>query len=155
LTIALAPLVLVVMNLAFSLGAYPAGALSDRQSPRRLLLVGIAVLVLADLVLAVGTDLFSAFAGIALWGVHLALTQGVLARMIADAALPRLRGSAFGLFNLVTGLALFAASLAAGLLWQYWGPQATFYAAAAFASSAALLLLLLPARARVTEEEAS
>ena len=140
LPLALAPLVLVVMNLFYSAGAYPAGALSDQVAPRRLLLAGIGVLALGDLVLALGTGLVAAFVGTALWGVHLALTQGILSRMIADRAPARLRGSAFGLFNLATGVALLGASVLAGLLWDRIGPSATFLAAAGCALIAALLL---------------
>ena len=141
LAIALAPLVLVVMNLVYSAGAYPAGAVSDRLPPERVLVAGIALLVVGDIVLAFGRGLPAAFAGIALWGLHLALTQGILSRMVADRAPPRLRGSAFGLFNLATGLALFGASVAAGLLWDAFGSRATFLAAAGCAVLAALLLL--------------
>ena len=141
LPLALAPLVLVVMNLVYSAGAYPAGALSDRRQPAELLGWGIFALLLADLALALISGLAGVFVGIALWGLHLALTQGVLARMVADAASERLRGSAFGLFNLATGLALLVASVAAGLLWEAFGPAATFLAAAACASLAGLLLV--------------
>ena len=148
LALALAPLVLVVMNLFYSAGAYPAGALSDRLPPERLLLCGIGLLVLGDLLLAFGQGLAWAFAGIALWGIHLALTQGILSRMVADRAPPRLRGSAFGLFNLATGLALLAASVAAGLLWDRLGSQATFLAAAGCAALAALLLIALAGKRR-------
>ena len=140
LPLALAPLVLVVMNLFYSAGAYPAGALSDQVAPRRLLLAGIGVLAIGDLVLALGTGLVAAFVGTALWGVHLALTQGILSRMIADRAPARLRGSAFGLFNLATGVALLGASVLAGLLWDLIGPSATFLAAAGCALIAAFLL---------------
>jgi MFS family permease len=141
LTAAFAPLVLVAMNLFYAGGAYPAGALSDRLPPQRLLLGGLIVLALGDLILAFGHGLAAVFSGIALWGIHLALTQGVLSRMIADRAPPRLRGSAFGLFNLATGLALLAASLAAGLLWDALGSRATFLAAAGWAMIAGLLLV--------------
>jgi predicted MFS family arabinose efflux permease len=98
------------------------------------------MLVLADLV-RFGNGLAAVFAGIALWGMHLALTQGILARMVADQAAPRLRGSAFGLFNLATGLALLFASLLGGLLWDANGPSATFLAGAGFAGLAALLIV--------------
>ena len=141
LAVALAPLVLVVMNLFYSAGAYPAGALSDRLPPARLLLVGMALLVAGDLILAFGHGLTAVFAGTALWGLHLALTQGIFARMVADRAPARLRGSAFGIFNLATGLALLGASVAAGLLWDTLGSQATFLAAAGCAGLAALLLM--------------
>ena len=148
LGLALAPLVLVVMNLVFGAGAYPAGALSDRLPPARLLLAGIATLVAADLLLAFGSGLAATFAGISLWGLHLALTQGILSRMVADQAGERLRGSAFGLFNVATGVALLAASLIAGLLWDAYGPNITFLAAAGFAAAAGSLLVLLPREAR-------
>ena len=141
LPLALAPLVLVVMNLVYSAGAYPAGALSDRRRPAELLGWGIVVLLLGDLILALSSGLVGAFAGVALWGLHMALTQGVLARMVADRAGERLRGSAFGLFNLATGLALLLASVAAGLLWDAFGPGATFLAGAGFAALAGLLLV--------------
>ena len=140
LPLALAPLVLVAMNLVYSAGAYPAGALSDSRRPAALLGWGIVVLVLADLMLALTRGLAGAFAGIALWGLHMALTQGVLARMVADQAGERLRGSAFGLFNLATGLALLIASVAAGLLWETLGQAATFLAAAGCAALAGMLL---------------
>lgn len=142
LPLALTPLVLVAMNLVYAAGAYPAGALSDHVRPRTLLLWGIGALVAADLVLASGFGLTGAFLGILLWGVHLALTQGVLARMVADAAPVGLRGSAFGMFSLLTGLALLVASVAAGLLWDWAGPQVTFLAAAGFAALSGLLLLI-------------
>ena len=141
LTAALAPLVLVAMNLFYSAGAYPAGALSDRLGPIGLLAGGILVLVMGDLILAYGESLAATFVGIALWGAHLALTQGIFARMIADQAPARLRGSAFGLFNLATGVALLVASLAAGLLWDALGSRATFLAAAGSALIAGLLLV--------------
>lgn len=137
----LAPLVLVAMNLVYAVGAYPAGALSDRLDARTLLLWGLACLILADLVLALAGGLVGAFAGIGLWGLHMALTQGLLARMVADRASPRLRGSAFGLFNLATGVSALAASVAAGLLWDGLGPDATFLAGAVFAALAGVILL--------------
>jgi MFS family permease len=146
LAVALAPLVLVVMNLFYSAGAYPAGALSDRLAPERLLVCGIGLLVAGDLVLAFGQGVASAFAGIALWGVHLALTQGIFARLVADRAPERLRGSAFGLFNLATGLALLGASVGAGLLWEALGSRSTFLAAAGCAALAALLLVTVVGR---------
>lgn len=137
----LAPLVLVVMNVVYSAGAYPAGAASDRMQARTLLLSGLACLVLADLILAFTTGLAGAFSGICLWGLHMALTQGVLAKLVANTASPRLRGSAFGLFNLASGLSLLAASVAAGLLWEGLGSNATFVAGAIFAATAGLILL--------------
>ncbi|HEX5184218.1 MAG TPA: MFS transporter [Allosphingosinicella sp.] len=141
LTLALAPLVLVAMNLVYALGAYPAGALADRRPARLLLLWGLAVLAAADALLAWGPSLTVIFVGILLWGAHMALTQGLLAKLVADTAPAHARGSAFGLFNLASGLALLLASLLAGLLWDRVGPSATFLAGGGFAFLALLLLL--------------
>jgi MFS family permease len=140
LRLALAPLVLVAMNAVYALGAYPAGALADRLPARTLLLWGLAVLIAADACLAAGT-LGLVFAGILLWGGHMALSQGLLAKMVADCAPDHARGSAFGLFNLASGVSLLLASLLAGLLWDEAGPRATFVAGGAFASLALLLAL--------------
>lgn len=141
LPFALAPLVLVVLNAVYSLGAYPAGAWSDRASPTTLLLWGLVALVLADLMLALSPGVLGAFAGIALWGAHLALTQGLLSKLVAQSAPADLRGSAFGLFNLATGVAMLAASAIAGLLWDGIGPAATFLGGAGFAVLAAILVM--------------
>lgn len=148
LPLALAPLVLVVMNVIYSLGAYPAGAWSDRASPATLLLWGLVALFFADLMLALSPGVFGAFAGIALWGAHLALTQGLLAKLVAQSAPADLRGSAFGLFNLATGIAMLAASAIAGVLWDGIGPSATFLGGAGFAVLAAVLIILLGRQAR-------
>ena len=129
----LAPLVLVAMNAVYALAAYPAGLLADRSDRRLLMAAGLAVLIASDLALAWAPDLAAVAVGVVLWGLHLGLTQGVLAAMIADAAPARLRGSAFGLFNLAAGAAMLAASALAGLLWDTAGSGATFYAGAAFA----------------------
>jgi MFS family permease len=138
----LAPAVLVVMNIVYAAGAYPAGVLSDRLEARTLLIWGLACLILADLTFAFTTGLSGAFGGICLWGLHMALTQGLLAKMVADKAPPRLRGSAYGLFNLATGASLLAASVGAGLLWDVYGPDTTFIAGAGFAAAAAVMLLI-------------
>jgi MFS family permease len=142
LPLALAPLVLVAMSLVYGLGAYPAGILADRVSARSLLAWGLVALVVADLLLASANGLVLVFAGIGLWGAHMALTQGLLGKLVADSAPARLRGSAFGLFNLATGFAMLAASLLAGLLWDRLGPSATFLAGGAFAALALLLALV-------------
>jgi MFS family permease len=142
LPLALAPLVLVAMSLVYGLGAYPAGALADRRPPRLVLAWGLVALVAADALLAWGEGLAPIFAGIGLWGAHMALTQGLLGKLVADAAPPRLRGSAFGLFNLATGFAMLFASLLAGLLWDRLGPAATFLAGGGFAGLALLLILI-------------
>jgi MFS family permease len=144
LGIALAPLVLVAMNAVYALGAYPAGALADRRPARDLLVAGLVVLVAADALLAWGHGLAAIFAGILLWGAHMALTQGLLAKLVADTAPPNARGSAFGLFNLASGIALLMASLLAGLLWDRAGPSATFLAGGGFALLALLLLVVRP-----------
>ena len=136
----LAPAVLVVMNLVYSASAYPAGIASDRIGTRGLLLASLAILAAADLLLALVPGMAAAFAAIALWGLHMGLSQGLLSRLVADRAPDALRGSAFGLFNLAAGLAMLAASVTAGLLWDGVGPSATFLAGAGFALAAALAL---------------
>ena len=132
IALALVPLVMVAMNAVYAACAYPFGKLSDRVSHQRLLLAGLAVLVSADVVLAVSTHWVGLLLGVALWGVHMGMTQGLLAAMVAAQAPADLRGTAFGFFNLVSGVALLAASVLAGLLWQYLGPAWTFGAGAAF-----------------------
>ena len=139
------PSVLVVMSVVYALSAYPAGKLSDRMPRRRLLALGMAVLLLADVMLARANGYALLFAGIALWGLHMGLTQGVLASLVADTAPDDLRGTAFGAFNLVSGAALLAASAMAGWLWQAHGPAATFWCGAAV-SAIALPLLGIAAR---------
>lgn len=140
----LAPTVLVVMNIVYSASAYPAGIASDRIGTRGLLLASLAVLAAADLLLALVPGLAAAFVAIALWGLHMGLSQGLLSRLVADRAPGPLRGSAFGLFNLASGIAMLAASVTAGLLWEGVGPAATFLAGAAFALTAGVALLALP-----------
>ena len=141
IALALVPLVMVAMSAVFSVTAYPFGKLSDRVSHRRLLLAGLAVLVLADVVLAASTHWTGLLLGVALWGVHMGMTQGLLAAMVADTAPADLRGTAYGFFNLMSGLAMLAASVVAGLLWQYWGPAWTFGAGAMFSAVAMAALL--------------
>ena len=143
LPIALAPVVMVAMNIVYALVATPAGGLSDRMDRRVLLLAGLGVLVAADAALAFLATVPGVLLGVALWGLHLGLTQGILAALVADAAPARLRGTAFGLFNLASGLALLAASGLAGLLWSAYGPSATFLAGGGFAVLAALGLALV------------
>lgn len=141
LAAAWAPLVLIAMNVVYAAGAYPFGKLADRMDHGRLLAWGLAVLVAADLLLAWAANGPLLWAGIALWGLHMAMTQGLLATMVADNAPAQLRGTAFGIFNLASGLALLAASVLAGLLWDTWGPQATFLAGGAFCLLALAVLL--------------
>ncbi len=144
LPLPLAPLVLVAMNVVYALGAYPAGVLADRMGPRRLLLAGLAALIVADVLLALGHGLTMIFGGITLWGLHMALSQGLLAKLVADRAPAALRGSAFGVFNLSSGVAMLLASALAGVLWQLFGATTTFWAGAVFALLAALLVSAMP-----------
>jgi MFS family permease len=137
-----APLVLVIMNVVYAASAYPSGRLADRVSPGKLLAAGLAVLILTDIVLAQARGLAEVAAGVVLWGLHLGMTQGVLAAMVAGAAPAHLRGTAFGLFNLVSGVAMLIASVLAGLLWDQLGAAVTFYAGAAFSILALALLTL-------------
>lgn len=135
-TIAWVPAVLVVMSAVYAAVSYPAGIAFDRGRRRALLVWGLAALIAADLALAAAASLPMLFAGVALWGLHMGLTQGVLATLVAATAPEDLRGTAFGIFNLVCGAALLAASVLAGALWQTLGPAATFYAGAAFTAVA-------------------
>jgi MFS family permease len=130
--LALVPLVMVAMNLIYALSAYPFGKLSDRMSHNKLLAIGLAVLIAADLVLAASNHWSVVLAGVALWGLHMGMTQGLLATMVAHTAPADLRGTAYGFFNLVSGLAMLLASVVAGLLWDRLGASFTFYAGAVF-----------------------
>jgi len=132
LPLTLVPLVLVVMNAVYAVTAYPMGALSDRADKRVILAGGFAVLIAADIALALAPNVWVAMLGIALWGLHMGMTQGLLAALVAETAPAAQRGTAFGIFHLVTGVALLAASALAGLLWATIGPAATFYAGAIF-----------------------
>ena len=138
------PLVMVAMNVVYAASAYPFGWLSDRISHTRLLVAGLLVLVLADAVLATSTDWVSLLLGVALWGVHMGMTQGLLATMVADTAPADLRGTAFGLFNLVSGVAMLVASVVAGWLWETQGASFTFVGGGVFAVLALLVLGLRP-----------
>jgi len=140
------PLVLALFSLAYLVLAYPAGALSDRMEPKSVLLAGIGVLIVADLWLAQAGALWSVFAGVALWGAHMALTQGIFSRMIADAAPEAQRATSFGAFFFASGVAALLASLGAGWMWDRGGPAETFTVAAGVAAVAGAMLWLLPAR---------
>ena len=144
LATALTPLVLIAMNLVYSVGAYPFGKLSDKMSHRALLAWGLAVLIAADALLAASQAGPVLWGGIALWGLHMAMTQGLLSAMVAKAAPADLRGTAFGFFNLMSGLALLVASGLAGLLWDRWGAPVTFLAGAVFSAAALSVLALRP-----------
>ncbi|WP_374531229.1 MFS transporter [Acinetobacter sp.] len=130
--VAFVPLVMVMMNIVYALSAYPFGKLSDRMSRKALLALGLIFLIAADLVLAISDHWSVVLAGVALWGVHMGMTQGLLATMVADTAPEDLRGTAYGFFNLVSGLAMLLASVLAGLLWDRLGASFTFYTGAMF-----------------------
>jgi len=136
IALALVPLVMVVMSLVYAASAYPFGRLSDRMSHDKLLALGLVALIAADLVLASGSGWPTLLLGVALWGLHMGMTQGLLAAMVADTAPADLRGTAYGFFNLVSGLAMLVASVVAGLLWDRLGASSTFLAGAAFSAVA-------------------
>jgi MFS family permease len=142
-----APLVLVVMNVVYAVSAYPLGELADRMSHRRLLGWGLGLLIAADLVLAQAGSLAAVAVGVALWGLHMGMTQGLLAAMVADTAPAGLRGTAYGVFSLASGVAMLVASVLAGALWDVLGAAATFYAGAGLS---AVALVLVTSAARTT-----
>ena len=148
LPITLVPIVLVAMNVVYAVAAYPAGVMSDRMSRTAVLATGILVLVAADIVLALLPSLGGVALGVVLWGLHMGLTQGLLAALVADTAPAELRGTAYGFFNLLAGLAMLAASIIAGSLWDITGPQGTFLAGAGFALVALAGLLLVRGKIR-------
>jgi MFS family permease len=135
------PMVLVVMSVVYAASAYPAGWLSDRMPRRRLLAAGMFALVLGDALLALDGGIGLAFAGIAIWGLHMGLTQGILASLVVDRVPAAYRATAFGMFNLVSGVALLVASGGAGALWEAAGPAATFWAGAAMAAMGGIAAL--------------
>ena len=140
LPIAFTPLVLIAMNVIYAVSAYPFGKLSDSMSRARLLGWGLLVLVVADLALAHSDRGGWVWGGITRWGLHMGMTQGLLATMVADTAPEDLRGTAFGFFNLLSGIALLLASAVAGLLWDQLGAAYTFIAGAAFSLLALIVL---------------
>lgn len=140
--VAYVPLVMVAMNLVYSLSAYPIGILADRMSHYRLLALGMMVLIVSDMLLASQMNKIGLLMGVALWGIHMGMTQGLLATMVADTAPSDLRGTAFGMFNLVSGIAMLIASVLAGWLWELHGSSMTFYVGAGFSLLALLLLFV-------------
>jgi MFS family permease len=143
----LVPAVMVVMNVVYALAAYPAGVLSDRLGRGGLLTVGIVCLIVADLILALGPTIPLLMLGVVFWGLHMALTQGIFASLVADTAPEDLRGTAFGIFNFAGGIAMLVASVLAGGLWDAYGPAATFLAGAGFTAVALIGLALVRGRA--------
>jgi MFS family permease len=148
LPIALVPIIMVVMNVVYALVSYPAGALSDRIGRNGILFAGIGLLIVADLILAFGVTVPAVLLGVVFWGLHMGLTQGLLATLVADTAPEDLRGTAFGIFNLAGGVAMLVASVIAGGLWDAYGPRMTFLAGAAFTAIALVGLLLMQSRAK-------
>jgi len=146
--VAFVPVVLVLMNIVYTLTAWPAGALSDRIGRYGVVTVGFSLLVLADLALAINGSVAVVMLGVMLWGLHMGLTQGLLSALVADAAPAELRGTAFGVFNLVSGVAMLAASILAGALWDIAGPTGTFLAGAVFTAIALATLPFVRWRAR-------
>jgi MFS family permease len=143
LPVTLVPAVMVVMNVVYALAAYPAGVLSDQIGRVGLLAIGIACLIAADLMLALGSTIMLVMIGVAFWGLHMALTQGLFASLVADTAPADLRGTAFGVFNFAGGVAMLVASIVAGGLWDAFGPAATFLAGAGFTAVALIGLLFV------------
>ncbi|HMS85607.1 MAG TPA: MFS transporter [Nitrospira sp.] len=143
--LALTPLIMVAMNVVYAGSAYPFGMLSDRIGHTRLLVLGLIVLIGADLVLAMHDHWGAALLGVCLWGLHMGITQGLLARMVADTAPSDLRGTAYGLFNLASGISMLVASVVAGLLWDRSGASATFYAGAVFCALTLVGVAVRPA----------
>jgi len=141
LAIGYVPAIMIVMNIVYSLFSYPAGVAADRLSARKLLVFGLGLLIVADVILAMAVSPSLAFVGVAFWGLHMAFTQGLLSKLVADTAPSELLGTAFGVFNLVSGGVLLLASVIAGSLWSIYGASATFIAGASFAALAALGLL--------------
>lgn len=146
--LALIPLVMVAMNVLYSLSAYPFGKLSDGMSHTRLLQWGLMVLIGADIVLALSNHWLGVILGVALWGVHMGMTQGLLAAMIAKTAPPDLRGTAFGIFSLVSGVGLLIASVGAGAIWETFGAEYTFYAGAVICLATLVYLRKTPDEAK-------
>ncbi len=142
LPIAFVPVVMVVMNVIYALSSYPAGSLSDRIGRNGILLVGISMLIVADLTLAFAATIPAVLLGVVFWGLHMGLTQGLLATLVADTAPERLRGTAFGIFNLASGVAMLIASVIAGGLWDAYGPRFTFLAGAGFTAIALIGLII-------------
>ncbi len=146
LALALIPMVLILVHLVASFASYPMGLLADRANKRMLLVAGFLVLILADMMLALGQGLTAIMIGIALWGLHLGVSQGLLAALVAETAPSELRATGFGVFNLINGLTLLLASLVAGILWQQFGPAATFWTSGAVAATGLVAFLALGAR---------
>ena len=146
LPILLVPAIMIVMNVAYALAAYPAGMLADKVDRLVVLMFGLCLLIVGDLFLAYSTGLVGVMIGVVLWGLHMGFTQGLIATLIADTSPADLRGTAYGMFNLLSGIAMLAASVIAGALWDGWGPQGTFLAGAVFTVFALVGLVIIRGR---------
>lgn len=146
MTMALVPLVMVVMSAVYSMSSYPAGVLSDRWGRKGLFAAGLGCLIVADLVLAWAPSPFYVMVGVAMWGLHMGLTQGILSTLVADSSPPDLRGTAFGVFALMSGIATLVASVTAGVVWDKMGQAPVFYIGAVFALLALLMVPLVQAK---------
>jgi predicted MFS family arabinose efflux permease len=133
---------MVVMSLAYAFSAYPVGIMSDDMNKKRLLAIGLLLLILADLALAQATSISVLMLGVALWGLHMGFSQGILATMVAEATPQDLKVTAYGLFNFITGLLMLFASLTAGWLWESYGSEFTFYCGAVFSFLALSILTI-------------
>jgi MFS family permease len=142
LSIGYVPLIMIVMNIVYAAVAYPAGLLTDRIQSRIILIAGLSVLILSDVILGSASTPLAVFAGAALWGLHMGLTQGLFSKLVADHAPVSLRGTAFGIFNLAGGAATLSASALAGILWSLLGASATFFTGAAFTFAAMTGLII-------------
>ena len=142
----LVPAIMIVMNVVYALAAYPAGMLADKVDRLVVLMFGLCLLIVGDLFLAYSTGLVGVMIGVVLWGLHMGFTQGLIATLIADTSPVDLRGTAYGMFNLLSGIAMLAASVIAGALWDGWGPQGTFLAGAVFTIIALVGLVIIRGR---------
>ena len=143
LPIALVPAVMVVMNIVYAFAAYPAGILSDSINRKTLLLIGVTFLLAADIAIGFSNSLWTLALGVSLWGLHMGFTQGLLATMVTDTTPQELRGTAYGVYNLVCGIAMLLSSVIAGVLWDKYGSSVTFFTGAAFTAMALIGLLIL------------
>jgi len=151
-TMTYVPAVFVVMNVAYTATAYPAGVAADKFNQRMLLIAGLAMLIAADVILAAAASPLGVFIGSSFWGIHMGLTQGLFSKLVADTAPADLRGTAFGIFNLLIGVALLLASFIAGMLWSTFGPSSTFLTGAAFAMLTVIGLFIYPRKSHPAQE---
>ncbi len=146
LSFAFIPVILIVMNIVYALGAYPSGVLSDNVNRKTVLIIGMFFLIAADIILGITNDLFMLLLGTVLWGLYLAFSQGTLTAMVADASPSALRGTAYGIFNFICGIVMLIASVMAGILWDQYGSSVTFFAGIVFTLIALLSLLFIPSK---------